>query len=359
MQISDTPPKVPLPFGASAAGPYITVIPIPSQIGVEDGAASWTDGFPPLTFVPISAGGAGPWGQDGNGVLNQISAGVRWQQSGGFISYDATHSANIGGYPRHALIRSVLVEAKFWLSTVDNNTSDPDTGGANWLPLVLPGFPLTPTSDLLGGTGGGFAAVTVGTGLNLTAGLLTTDWSAFENWYTVIGATVINVPLWSHKIWGEVWGGGGGSSGSLGGGGAGGGYTGGYKTVTPGAALTITVGGGGTASTYPTLATAGGTSSIGALMSATGGQGGGAGGTTGGVGSGATFNLTGGSGQDLDGVLPACLGGSSPRGGFGGAINDGGILYNPTYPGGGGGANANHAAGQDGMQGAVYIVFLP
>jgi hypothetical protein len=359
VQLSDTPAKVPLPFGVSAAGPYITTIPIASQIGIEDGAASYIDGFPPLTFVPISAGGAGPWGQDFNGIFNQISAGVRWQQSGGFISYDATHSANIGGYPKLALISSALVEGKFWLSTVDNNTSNPDTGGANWIAFVLPGFPLTPISDLLGGTGSGFNAVTVGTGLKLSASILTAPSVGTEFWYSTIGAFVVTIPAWCNRIWGEVWGGGGGSSGGLGGGGGGGGYAAGFKAVVPGSSLTITVGSWGAGAIYPLSGGTGGTSSIGALMSATGGDGGLGGAGQGGVGSGGTINLTGGGASDLDGVLPAAPGGASPRGGFGGTVNTGGVNYPPTYPGGGGGGNAAIAGGQNGMQGAVYIVFLP
>ena len=59
MQLTDKPSKIALPF-ANAGGKR--TIPVASQIGVVAGAASFTDGFPPLTFNPISAGGIPPWG---------------------------------------------------------------------------------------------------------------------------------------------------------------------------------------------------------------------------------------------------------------------------------------------------------
>ena len=57
MQSSNIPSKIPLPFAYSASGSYINTIPTASQIGIVNGKASLTDGFPPLTFSPISAGG--------------------------------------------------------------------------------------------------------------------------------------------------------------------------------------------------------------------------------------------------------------------------------------------------------------
>ncbi|KAA1174648.1 hypothetical protein FP026_29625, partial [Rhizobium tropici] len=73
MKASDIPVKFPIPFAASAGGGYIRAIPQASQIGITNGAASLTDGFPPLTFLPVGAGGTPPWGQDFNGILNEIT----------------------------------------------------------------------------------------------------------------------------------------------------------------------------------------------------------------------------------------------------------------------------------------------
>ena len=138
MQDSNTPIKIPLPFAASAAAPYINPIPTASQIGVTNGAASFTDGFPPLTFVPISSGGAGPFGKDFNGLLYQITGGLQWLQAGAPLYYDVGFSAAIGGYPKGTLLSNATTLGSFWLSEVDNNTTNPDTGGANWLGLLLP-----------------------------------------------------------------------------------------------------------------------------------------------------------------------------------------------------------------------------
>lgn len=138
MQDSDTPVKIPLPFAASAGAPYINSIPTASQIGVTNGAASFTDGFPPLTFVPIHSGGAGPFGKDMNGLLHQITGGVQWLQAGGPIFYDAAFVGDIGGYPKGAIVASASTLGAFWQSTVDNNSSNPDTGGANWNGMYLP-----------------------------------------------------------------------------------------------------------------------------------------------------------------------------------------------------------------------------
>ncbi len=130
---SSIPTKIPTYWGASAPGANNTCpIPIPSQIGSAPGRASWSDGFPPLTFSPIASGGIPPSGADFNGALCQISQWIRWSNAGAPIFYDATFSAAIGGYPNGAVISQAANSACRWISTVDNNLSDPDTGGANW-----------------------------------------------------------------------------------------------------------------------------------------------------------------------------------------------------------------------------------
>ena len=78
------------------------------------------------------------------------------------------------------------------------------------------------------------------------------------------------------------------------GGGGGGGYAHGVFTVTPGTSYTITVGAGGQAGNPS--GSAGGTSSFGALLSATGGGGAGPSAGAGGTGTGGSFQASGGSG---------------------------------------------------------------
>lgn len=126
-----TPAKFPLCWGESAGSSYIRNIPIASQIGIQNGAASLTDGYPPLTFTPISAGGVPPFGQDMNGILKQITCNSQWSEAGAPWFYDNSFSTYIGGYPKGAVL-SAGDTGNFWFSTADNNTSDPDSGGANW-----------------------------------------------------------------------------------------------------------------------------------------------------------------------------------------------------------------------------------
>lgn len=132
MQQSQVPPKFSIPWGNSAGSAYLRSIPIPSQIGIQNCAASLTDGFPPLTFVPGSAGGCPPFGADFNGVLKQATQWSQWQAAGAAPLYDASFSASIGGYPSGAVLANVSTAGCFWISTVDNNASNPDAAGAGW-----------------------------------------------------------------------------------------------------------------------------------------------------------------------------------------------------------------------------------
>lgn len=137
MQTSDLPARFTIPFANAAGGAYIR--PIPSAhvtATASDAPASLNDGFPPENFTPVSAGGVPPNGKDFNGILNQVTAWARWVAAGGAVPYDATFSAGIGGYPKGARLSSTITAGLIFVSTVDNNTTDPDSGGsANWLAL--------------------------------------------------------------------------------------------------------------------------------------------------------------------------------------------------------------------------------
>jgi hypothetical protein len=137
---SSIPTKIPTTWGASAPSGNITCpMPVPSQIPFAAGRASWTDGFPPVTFSPVGAGGVPPFGQDFNGVLCQLSQWTRWQNAGGPLFYDGTFSSAVGGYPKWTILSNASTVGCYWVSEVDNNTSDPDTGGANWLNTCVNG----------------------------------------------------------------------------------------------------------------------------------------------------------------------------------------------------------------------------
>lgn len=135
MQLTNTPGKLVLPFANAGAK---NTIPTASQIGITAGAASLTDGFPPLTRTPIAAGGVPPSGLDMNGILFQLSAILRWANAGGGYAYDAAFATNpnVGGYPKGArIMRSDGLG--YWFNTTDNNTTDPEAAGAadaGWVP---------------------------------------------------------------------------------------------------------------------------------------------------------------------------------------------------------------------------------
>lgn len=151
MLLSNSPSKIPLPFANSGTK---NNIPTASQIGITPGAASLTDGFPPLTMAPLAAGGVPPYGADFNGVLNRITAIQQWQNAGGGFAYDATFSSAIGGYPLGALVLRADGTG-YWFNQADGNTTSPETGGAGWVPLYTAVLPNT----LDAGTANAYACV--------------------------------------------------------------------------------------------------------------------------------------------------------------------------------------------------------
>lgn len=405
MQDSQTPTKFLLPFAANAAGPYTNPIPKDSQIGIVNGAASLHDGFPPNTFISLSSGGAGPFGKDFNGLLNQITAGVQWKQAGGPTFYDATFSASVGGYPLQAVLAAVGVGGKFWISTVENNPSNPDTGGANWsagflgptawtVPLTVPNggtgvttlaagvvvsngaaafSSLSPLDVPRGGTGQVALAsngVLVGNGAGGVLsvpklGITQTPTQVLFSRKTSGSGTFIVPPNTTSIFCFCVAGGGGGAmanASNSGGGGGAGGFDYGWFGVTPGDSIPWIVGQGGAGGTAGNDGNIGSSSSISTFVSATPGQQGtsvaNVGGGLGGVGSGGLVNGTGGHGGD--GAV-----GNTNRAGNGGASCFGGgsrgtstIIPPYAAPGAGGGGSYGAAllsAGNVGLAGYVEI----
>ncbi|TJV02483.1 MAG: hypothetical protein E5Y35_27805, partial [Mesorhizobium sp.] len=87
-----------------------------------------------------------PFGQDMNGILQQITQWSQWQNAGGLVPYDPAFSAAIGGYPKSALLAGAATGV-VWLSTADDNTSDPDTSGANWVNIGAASAPIMVGTD--------------------------------------------------------------------------------------------------------------------------------------------------------------------------------------------------------------------
>lgn len=137
MKLADIPERFPIPFANGAGSGFIRSIPTASQIGIADGRASLTDGFVPLNFEPIAAGGIPPAGEDFNGILFRVTGWARWLAAGGTATFNAPFAAAIGGYPNLAFLASSATPGLFWVSTADDNTTDPDSvGAANWVALA-------------------------------------------------------------------------------------------------------------------------------------------------------------------------------------------------------------------------------
>ncbi len=134
MNQANAPSKITLPFSSSGSR---NVIPVPSQIGITPGAASFTDGFPPLTMTPLGAGGVPPSGLDMNGIFYTLSELARWLSCGAEFPFDSTfaNDPNVQGYPKGAKV--VMANGLgYWLNLLDGNITNPDTvGSQGWVPL--------------------------------------------------------------------------------------------------------------------------------------------------------------------------------------------------------------------------------
>jgi hypothetical protein len=140
VELVNAPIKIVEPFAVNAApsGGFggIRTVPVPSQISSTPGAASFNDGFPPLTMTPITPnGGVVMSGLDMNGVLFQTSAPTWWMNAGGGFKFDATFAAAVGGYPIGARVLNAAGTG-YWLSIADNNSTNPDVVSADtaWIP---------------------------------------------------------------------------------------------------------------------------------------------------------------------------------------------------------------------------------
>jgi len=121
-------------FGTLAVSPGdITLpIPIPSQIAVLVGAASFADGFPAATRTDPEAGGVPPFGQDVNGILNMITQYCALMQAGQIVPYNLAAATAFGGYTVGAKVASVATPGRIWTNCLDANTNDPDAVETGW-----------------------------------------------------------------------------------------------------------------------------------------------------------------------------------------------------------------------------------
>ncbi len=135
MKLTDKPRQIAVPF-ASGTADKNTIPNNATQETKEKGNAAYDSGFPPLTMTAIAAGGIPPHGKDFNGLLNDITAAIRFSQAGGQYTFDSAFASSIGGYPRGAMVLS-SDGSKIWWNTFDSNTTDPDgTSAAGWKNLL-------------------------------------------------------------------------------------------------------------------------------------------------------------------------------------------------------------------------------
>ncbi len=139
---SPAPPLIQEAFGTGAGSSYITnPIPVASQIGVKAGAASYTDGFPPLTMTPASSGGVNPFGQDMNGILYAATANIAALTGGQQYQFSSTYATANGGYALGAIL-AMASGGGYWINQVAGNSNNPDTtapASSGWAPLSVYG----------------------------------------------------------------------------------------------------------------------------------------------------------------------------------------------------------------------------
>jgi hypothetical protein len=134
-------------IATDAGSPYITN-PMPDA-PTGTNAGSIQQGFPPVTMQDENAGGEPPLGQDMNGYLFLISSHTLYVQCGQPYFFNSTLATKIGGYLLGTIL-GMTDGTGLWLCTSNGNTTNPDTGGAGWVPIAAYGF--TNITGLIGGT---------------------------------------------------------------------------------------------------------------------------------------------------------------------------------------------------------------
>ncbi len=105
------------------------------------GFLSYNEGFGPDYAREI---GVDPLAKDiprenWNAVMFDVTTALQEMQSGAGVSpFDPLISLAIGGYPKGALVPRADGNG-FWLSTINDNTSDPEVIGSSWYPINVQG----------------------------------------------------------------------------------------------------------------------------------------------------------------------------------------------------------------------------
>ena len=95
-------------------------IPTNRTSSLSQGAATYAEGFPSITMTPIPQGGKAPSGKDMNGILNEITEHIVYQNKGGEYTFNSDFAETIGGYEKGAVLINDNYD-KFFVSLIDNN----------------------------------------------------------------------------------------------------------------------------------------------------------------------------------------------------------------------------------------------
>ena len=127
-----------IPFARDAVPDMVNDIPDAPSVP-EPQLASWQQGFPYITTIPLVAGGIPPEGQDFNGILRDITEHIVHQNKGGMYKFEADIVA-AGGYPKGAVL-SANDGLSLWVSLVDSNIEDFNAGTpTQWARIAFSGL---------------------------------------------------------------------------------------------------------------------------------------------------------------------------------------------------------------------------
>lgn len=98
---------------------------VPITGDTSGGRASYDVGFPPVTRIPIVAGGIPPFGTDFNGVLYDLSQAIQYVQSGVAFPFNQDFATAIGGYEIGAIVSDSSDKSLLWINGTASNTSFP------------------------------------------------------------------------------------------------------------------------------------------------------------------------------------------------------------------------------------------
>jgi hypothetical protein len=172
-------------------------------------------------MTPIASGGVPPNGLDMNGILKAATAPSVWYSGGGGFPYDSAWSAAVGGYPQGARVLRTDGTG-YWLNTVDNNMTDPESSGgaaAGWVPDTTYGIaPVTLTASDVTLTAAQYGkpiirlSGTLTANVNLNFPAIVGQWLVVNNCSgafsvtckTLAGSGVIAPPSSPSKIYGDA-----------------------------------------------------------------------------------------------------------------------------------------------------------